>query len=90
MGKITQHFAESEILDQDLVSVSSQPWRHGTRQTYVFEHDGKHWMFTADVHHDDGIQIYSDGVTCTQVHQVERVVKVWVPVSLDTVPGDMP
>ena len=33
-------------------------------------------MFTAEVHHDEGMQIY-DSVKCTKVHQVERPVKRW-------------
>lgn len=64
----------------ELDTIKTEPWRHVTRQTFVFEHDGAHWRFTADVHHDDGMQLY-DGVTATRVHQVEIVIKAWEPVT---------
>lgn len=76
---IEREFTEAEILDQDFESIESSYWRHGTDQTFVFELDGVHWSFQARVHHEDGLQL--DGpVTATQVHQVDKVVKVWEPV----------
>jgi hypothetical protein len=74
-------FTESEIRDQDLESIETESWRHGTRQTFVFEHEGSHWMFTTEVSYDDGLQLYGP-TEATQVHQVEETVtrKVWKPV----------
>lgn len=75
-----RQFTEAEIEEQDTEEISSEPWRHGRRSVFVFELDGAHWRFTANVHHDEGIQIDGGTVTATQVHQVERVVKMWEPV----------
>jgi hypothetical protein len=75
----TRVFTEDEIRDQDLKSIETASWRHGTRETYVFECDGKHWMFTTEVSYDDGIQLYGP-TECAQVHQVERTVTAWEPV----------
>jgi len=71
-------FDEASIREMDLEEVSASEWRHGRRAVFVFEDDGAHWRFTAEVHHDEGLQLYG-GVECTQVHQVDRIVKVWVP-----------
>lgn len=74
-----REFTADEIRDQDPTSIRSEPWRHGTRQTFVFELDGVHWRFVANVHHDDGLQL-DKSVTATQVHQVAKTVMVWEPV----------
>lgn len=76
----TRQFTKAEIQEQDLDSIYSEPWRHGTSQTFVFEFGNAHWSFVARVHHDDGIQ-FEGPVIATQVHQVERTVKVWEPVT---------
>jgi len=60
--------------------ISCEPWRWGTSQTFVFERDGKHFMFTARFHYEDGI---SDGdavcgVTAVEVRPVEKVVTTTV------------
>lgn len=75
----TREFSRGEILDMDPEEIGAQPWRHGRRATFVFtDDDGHSWRFTADVHHDEGIQL--DGtVTCTEVRHVERKVMVWEP-----------
>lgn len=78
-----REFTEAEIYDalegDDVHEIDGGHWRHGRNVTYVFAHEGKHWQFTANVHHDEGIQLYGP-VTATQVHQVEKTVKVWEPV----------
>lgn len=73
-----REFTEAEIENviDDAIELGTMPWRHGHKQTYVFEFEGKYWRCTLNVHHDDGIQTYGP-VTCTEVHQVERTVKVW-------------
>lgn len=74
----TREFTKSEILDllDTATEINSRAWRHGRRVQYVIDHDGAHWAFWLDVHHEDGPQIY-DSVTATKVHQVEKTVKVW-------------
>jgi hypothetical protein len=61
----------------ELVNESS--WRWGTHNTYVFEHEGKNWQTTIEVHCQDGWQIYGS-IDAVEVHQVEKTVKVWEPV----------
>ncbi len=73
----TRKFSKEEILGQDLTTISSGYWRHGTTQTFVFEAYNAFWRFTANVHYDDGIQFDEDEVEVVRVHQVERLVKVW-------------
>ena len=77
---ITREFTEDEInvLLDDADEVDSQPWRHGRKVRYVFDHDGAYWSVWIDVHHSEGISLYGP-VTATQVHKVERTVKVWEP-----------
>lgn len=75
----TREFTEQELEELDTDEIASRPWRHGRTATFVFEHEGKYWRFTANVHHDEGVQLYGP-VTATEVHQVERTVKVWEPV----------
>lgn len=75
----TRSFTEAEIEDADLEEVSSRAWRHGRHVLYVFPLDGKHWMVEIDVHSSEGMQIFGD-VEGTEVHEVEKTVKVWEPV----------
>lgn len=58
--------------------IKIEPWRHGTRQTFVYwaPLEGKHWMFTVDVHHTEGVQLFGP-VPLVEVNRVERTVKVW-------------
>lgn len=72
----TREFTEAQIEEMDLDDIAHVPHRHGTTTTFVFDHDGAHWRFTALMHHDEGLQLFGP-VTCTQVQQVERTVKVW-------------
>lgn len=72
-------FTIAELEDADYDEVATEPWRHGTRETIVAHVDGKHWRFVVRVHHDEGWQ--DEGpIEATEVHQAERVVKVWEPV----------
>ena len=63
----------SDLLD-DLEPVEKSNWRHGHRDTYVFEKDGKHWMVAINVHPEEGWELY-DETTCTRVypHPVMKV-----------------
>lgn len=65
-----------EKLDR-LSPVSIDHWRHGTKDTYVFEHDGAHWRVTIDVHHSEGWQT-SDGMEAVRVVPREKTVTEWV------------
>ncbi len=49
----------------------------GSRITYVIEREGRHYRFTAEFHSEEGLQGLYDGPT--EVKQVERLVKEWVP-----------
>jgi hypothetical protein len=75
-----REFTESEIKNQDYDEIESRPWRHGRTATFVFELDGDHWRFVANVHHNEGLQIDGPTVTATKVHQVERTMMRWEPV----------
>lgn len=68
-----------DMLD-DAVEIESQPWRHGRKVRYVFEHDGCHWAVWVNVHHEEGVDI-DHPITATKVHQVERTVKRWEPIA---------
>ncbi len=43
----------------------------------VIEREGRHYRFTAEFHSEEGLQGLYDGPT--EVKQVERLVKEWVP-----------
>lgn len=52
---------KAEILDledQDQETVSCEPWRHGHRETIKVEVDGKPYVFTVNVHHEEGWEVY--------------------------------
>lgn len=73
-----REFTEEEISDllDDATEIDSRPWRHGRKVCLVFPHSGKHWSAWFDMHHDEGDQsIYP--ISATEVHQVEKTVKVW-------------
>ncbi len=76
---ITRRFLWSTIEDaeEEAVEVSSRPWRHGRHVTYVIALDGAHWRFEVPYHTQEGWQTVGDGVEAVQVHQVDKVVKVW-------------
>jgi hypothetical protein len=39
-------------------SVKTQDWKWGTRESYVFERGGKHYMVEVEMHSQDGAQTY--------------------------------
>jgi hypothetical protein len=46
---------DSEELEEfEYAEVSTSPWRHGNTSTYVVTIDGKPYLFTVNVHHDEG------------------------------------
>lgn len=70
----------SEVLEMSTEIGPTSPWRWGTRRTYLFEHEGKHYRFVAEFHSEEGLQGIYDGPT--EVKQVERTVLAvleWVP-----------
>lgn len=75
----TRDFTEDELEELEPMRIAVEPWKHGTRETFVVELDGAHWRFTVPVHHSEGWQI-ADKVQATQVRQVELVVLAWEPV----------
>ena len=79
MSKI--EIPESEVWDAieagEVVDV--EPWKWGTTQTIVTPFEGKHYRFSVQFHHDDGLQVYGP-VKAIEVHQVEKTVRVWEPV----------
>jgi len=80
MPVTTREFMESELQDIDPEEISSAPWRHGRKVTYVATlDDGTSWKFTVDVHHSEGWQTV-EPITAMLVRQVEKTVKVWEPV----------
>lgn len=70
-----------EDLEEDALCTETRPWRHGHIKTFVVSADGRHWRFEIKVHHEEGWQLDGDRVTATEVHQVERLVKVWEAVA---------
>ena len=73
-----REFSADKIKEMDYAEIDSHAWRHGRTANFVFEFGGQFWRFTANVHHDDGIQI-EDTVMATLVHQIDKTVKVWEP-----------
>ena len=56
-------------------------YRHnGGYQDIIFKRDGKHYLTTYLWFEDDGIS-WEDEYEITEVHEVERVVKVWEAVT---------
>lgn len=64
-----------ELLD-GAEEIGSLPWRHGRRVVLVFEHDGRHWRTTVDVHPEEGWQLYGE-IVCTEVRAVQKTVTAW-------------
>lgn len=69
-----------EILDDTVVDTD----RWTTLHEIVFSLNGTHYRTTYRVgsteQQDEGPWEYENEVECTEVHQVEKIVKVWVPV----------
>jgi hypothetical protein len=65
-----------ELLD-DLEPVEKLNWRHGHRDAYVFEKDGKHWRVIIDVHHEEGWQVL-DEETAERVYPHQVTTTVWM------------
>ncbi len=81
---ITREYPVADVQDwimDTAVTVNVESWRHGTIKTFVFEHFGDYWQFNVQVHHTEGMQL-TEPIVATQVHQVERLVKMWEPVPL--------
>jgi hypothetical protein len=67
-----------ELLD-DAETIATEPWRHGTHQTMVFEHEGAHWRVGVRYHHEEGRERISGGYTATKVAKVPKTIEVWEP-----------
>jgi len=68
-----------ELIQEDGAEVDSDPWRHGQKAIYVVHMDGKPYLTDwIDVHHEDGIQIWSDDNKLCPAKQIEVTVKRWV------------
>lgn len=78
---ITREFTADELdeLDEQTIEVSSHAWRHGRRVTYVVEHEGAHWQFSVNVHHDGGWEDMDEDtrLVAKQVRPVEKTVTAW-------------
>lgn len=76
----TREFPEEQAFDliDDAITVETKPWRHGTRETLVFEADGSHWRVEVCVHPDEGVQLYGP-LRAVQVHKVTKTVEAWEP-----------
>jgi hypothetical protein len=74
----TPEFIREEILESDsCVHVESDTsYRHGSYETYVFEYEGKHWMFTVACHVHEGLEFWGD-VECTEVEPHEVTTIEW-------------
>lgn len=63
---------DAEIIDVDT------SWRHGHRNRYRIERDGKSYATWIDVHTQEGIQLEDDDtITLVEVVPVEKTVTVW-------------
>lgn len=58
--------------------ISSGHWRWGRIDSFVFEHDGHHYMADIKVHVIDGWQLVGGFLECKEVVKVERVAYEWV------------
>ena len=87
---IQREFDFTEELQEKIEAsrpVDKQNWRHGHRDAYVFEADGKHWKFWIDVHHSEGWDLQPK-IRAVQVQAVEKVVMVWENVPAAPSSGD--
>ena len=77
-------FNVDDVMDalDDGETIDRKPWRHGTRNTILFEHQGKHWTTVVDVHTDEGWQL-NDTITATEVHKVVKSIEVWEPINTE-------
>lgn len=76
--------ALEDILHEKGKETDHEPWRHGHRTTFVFEHDDAHWMVTVDCHHDEGLQFYGKTTRCTRVVPVQKLVTMYEPATEPT------
>jgi hypothetical protein len=64
-----------DALDSGAKEVSSAAWRHGRTVTYKLEKDGKPYLATVQLHHEDGIQLFGD----VSLRPAKRVmVETWI------------
>ena len=79
MNKITLTEEEfRDALDEgsaETIDVDTS-WRHGHRNRYRIERDGKSYAAWIDVHTEEGIQLDGD-VELVEVRAVEKTVIVW-------------
>lgn len=68
-------------VENDITSVS----RWSVHHSIIFEYDGKFWRASysegATEMQDERPWEYEEDVECTEVHQVEKTVKVWEAMS---------
>lgn len=80
-------FTSEEIREllAELDPIRKDNWRHGHRDTYVFELDAMHWQTTIEVHHEDGWQTQG-GVVAHRVYPRITLEKAWSsnPLAHDT------
>ena len=67
--------------DGNTEEVGERKWRHGTIKSFVFERDGKHYMFEVICHHEEGWQVYEETVA-HQVKSIEKtvIIKEWIKI----------
>lgn len=82
--ELTRDFVVDEDLFDEIDAaepVDRQEWRHGHKDAYVFERDGKHWQIWICVHTSEGWE-FSEGdmVRAVQVEPEQVTVTRWKPV----------
>ncbi len=76
MGQVKN--ISADLLD-DSDEVSCEPWRWGHNSTRVAKVDGEHWMFTVQVHSEDGWQdFFGQEIECKRVRPEPVTTTEWV------------
>lgn len=65
-----------ELLEQPTtVELDTDPWRHGRRVTYKVEVDSKPFLTTVSMHHEEGMQDWTELVPAKMVI---KQIETWV------------
>lgn len=78
--KLTEQEVREVIDLDDYETIKESGGKHDcTNHTILFKKDGKHYTMVLSFSYNEGLQLWGD-VTATEVHQIEKVIKVWEPV----------
>lgn len=67
--------------DENTIKIKEGAGKHDCHiETYVCKKDDKFYTFSISVSYQEGIQLYTDFITATEVKPIKKTIIDWVPV----------